>query len=348
MAVLMVALLLGLFAILLWKVKLSPFHEDYLSPHATNSIKGIFAIIILFSHMRGYLTLPDSLGSKVFLLFLDCLGQAMVAMYLFYSGFGILESIRKKSSYMDYFFRNRICKTLIHFDLAVAIFVVSGIIIGKIYPVNFYVTCWIGWNSVGNSNWFIFDILALYLGVLLISKLCRTDINKENEKRFLCLLTLYTAGLWAILYSVKHESYWVDTLMTFPLGMWYSHFKDSIDKMVRKTKYYYPIFATLSIILSLWRFVIGVDMFGFFTCGFALWMSLLTMKIKFDNIILQKIGTLAFSIYILQRLPMNILEYYGINGNIPLFVCLSICCTFILAHIFNKMLCRVDSKIVKQ
>lgn len=41
-------------------IRVSPGgHDDYMSRAQTDSIKGIFAIIILYSHMRGYLPPPQ-------------------------------------------------------------------------------------------------------------------------------------------------------------------------------------------------------------------------------------------------------------------------------------------------
>lgn len=338
----MVILLLGLFIISSWKLRFAPFHDDYLELSTTTAIKGIFAVIIFYSHLRGYISLPDSIGNRVFLLFLNFLGQAMVAMYLFYSGFGIYESVKKKPSYMDYFFRGRICKTLVNFDLAVIMFLLAGWAMGFKYPISYYTTCWIGWDSVGNSNWFIFDILSLYLGVFIFFRLSQVFIHMRNERLFLYLVTLFTIGLWVVLFFTKRESFWVNTLMAFPLGIWYSYFKGYIDIVMKKAKYYYPIFIALTIILLIWRQTLGIDNFGGFTCCFALWIVLLSMKIKYNNGILQKLGLLAFPIYIIQRLPMNILSYFRIDGNIPLFVCMSTGFTLVLAIIFNKLIFHVD------
>lgn len=338
----MIILLLGLLLISSWKISLASFHDDYLELNTTTAIKGIFAVIIFYSHLRGYLSLPDSIGNRVFLLFLNFLGQAMVAMYLFYSGFGILESVKKKPSYMDYFFRGRICKTLVNFDLAVVLYLLAGWAMNINYPISYYITCWIGWDSVGNSNWFIFDILSLYLGVFIFFRLSQVFNHMRNERLFLYLVTLFATGLWVVLFFTKRESFWINTLMAFPLGIWYSYFKGHIDIVMMKAKYYYSIFLALTIILLIWRLTIGIDNFGGFTCGFALWIVLLSMKVKFNNLILQKLGLLAFPIYIIQRLPMNILNYCMIDGNIPLFVCMSTGFTFVLAYVFNKLICHVD------
>ena len=51
------AVLLLLFIICLWGIRFTKINPDYISLEGTKAIKGVFAIIILCSHMRGYLTL---------------------------------------------------------------------------------------------------------------------------------------------------------------------------------------------------------------------------------------------------------------------------------------------------
>ena len=94
----MVFLIVALILCCLWKVKISKgFNFEYLSQDVSNSIKGIFAIIILFSHIRGYITLsPNNIFDTSFNTIISYIGQLMVAIFLFYSGYGIMESIKKK------------------------------------------------------------------------------------------------------------------------------------------------------------------------------------------------------------------------------------------------------------
>lgn len=50
--------------------------------------------------MKGYITLSDDYCDRWFYDILIYIGQLMVAPYLFYSGYGIMESLNRKSDYM--------------------------------------------------------------------------------------------------------------------------------------------------------------------------------------------------------------------------------------------------------
>ena len=87
--------LLGIISIIDIKfAKSDKFFDDYLDQTNTNSIKGIFVVMIFNSHYASELGLTpkDKSGSII----LDLFGQRMVSMFLFYSGIGIMESIKKK------------------------------------------------------------------------------------------------------------------------------------------------------------------------------------------------------------------------------------------------------------
>ncbi len=49
----MLIVLVAFLCITLYKVRFSNFHEDYMEREQTGSIKGFFAIIIVFSHFRN-------------------------------------------------------------------------------------------------------------------------------------------------------------------------------------------------------------------------------------------------------------------------------------------------------
>jgi len=75
------------------KIKgLDKFFYDYMEIQNTNSIKGIFVWLIIFCHKSKYGKKKNYLHYTI----LNYLGQKVVSMFLFYSGFGILESLKKK------------------------------------------------------------------------------------------------------------------------------------------------------------------------------------------------------------------------------------------------------------
>ena len=96
----MVAFILLLGALCLYKIDFAnpkTNFDDYLSIEKTNSIKGIFILIVIFQHFNQYVEYSSFIDVQ-YLRFFNCIGQRMVTLFLFYSGYGIRESIAKKGS----------------------------------------------------------------------------------------------------------------------------------------------------------------------------------------------------------------------------------------------------------
>ena len=142
----------------------------YLSPDRTTSIKGIFVLLVFLSHANNYLLSMPAYTADVlnqpYVNFQSHLGQGVVVMFLFYSGYGVMESIKKKGAlYVHAIPKRRILKTLLHFDIAVLLYLFLDLALGTLArrsPLT-VLLAFTGWTSLGNSNWYIFAVLMLYL-----------------------------------------------------------------------------------------------------------------------------------------------------------------------------------------
>lgn len=336
----MTLLLLLLAVFCVWKSEFG-YHSDFLSSSNTLSIKGIFVFLVFFSHLRGYLSLSDSLLNNFYFSLQNHLGQLIVAMFLLFSGYGIWISFKQKANYTQSFFKRRVLKTLLHFDIIVAVFVIVQLLLQKVFPLRNYLLCWIGWESVGNSNWFIFDILLLYL----IARIALHFQNKIGHGG-ICITILLTACLWFFLREAGKENWWVDTLAAFPLGMLIAEHSSLLKNLLAKKGM--PYLLTVSSLLlfafsyKIWR---GVDAYGFTTCTFCLLVVMLSSWIKVGNPVLNWAGKNVFTVYMLQRLPMLVLTAAGINNNPALFVIASFGLTYLLAESFSWLLKLVDQRL---
>lgn len=338
----MIVLIIILFFVCIYGVKFTRtgFDNDYISPLRTNAIKGIFAVVILFSHMRGYIIADGSLYDRGYEFILNWIGQLMVAIFFFYSGFGIIESLKVKDKYVQTFFRKRILKTLVHFDVAVFLFLVLSLIVGQYYSASEYLFSWIGWTSIGNSNWFIFDILILYSITWIVIK-----VKNLNHFQIAVIVMLLTVLLWGGILKCRTSSpWWVDTLLTYPAGMFFSVFRNRIEKFISNNKYYWLLFFAIAIVFFLLKlkYKVGSDIYGVCSCLFSFLIVLSSAKLKVDNVILQWLGRNSFAIYVIQRWPMILLSYFGINETKWLFIVLAIPMALLVTWLFNKVLTNID------
>ena len=143
------------------------FHRDYLSKEKTNAIKGIFLLFVFISHAIPYLLRCgyefDAIGDNTLRSIQIHMGQLVVVMFLFYSGYGIGESYKKKGvNYVQQMPVHRILTTLLNFDVAVLFFIIACLILSVPLTVKQCLLSFLAWDSVGNSNWYIFCILICY------------------------------------------------------------------------------------------------------------------------------------------------------------------------------------------
>ena len=162
------------------KIFIKNSNKDYLNKENTTCIKGIFILIVFYSHLCKYIPYQST---KDFLMYdlRQFLGQLMVTMFLFYSGYGIYESIKKKkNNYINNIPIKRILITLLNFDIAVLTFAVVNQLIGNGKTIEEILLALTGWGGIGNSNWYIFAILFLYLSTYISFKVVKNHINKNE------------------------------------------------------------------------------------------------------------------------------------------------------------------------
>ena len=165
--------LIALAIVSLFRAKIME-NDNYCNIKQTNAVKGICIGLVFLSHSNGYLQFGNTIFDFLYSLPFRILGQLMVVMFLFYSGYGIAVQYQKKGDcYLQHFFYKRIVKTELHFFIGVFLFLILNTMLGIQNSLYDTVFSFIGWTTIGNSNWYIFDILLLYLVSLLSFSICK-------------------------------------------------------------------------------------------------------------------------------------------------------------------------------
>ena len=330
-----------LLALCIYKMKFAKFHCDYMCMDQTGSIKGIFAVIIFLSHIRQYSGIVFS-ADTIVIWVLNRIGQLMVTLFFFYSGFGVLRSYEKKREYSNNFFKNRIFKTWIHFATAVMLYFILSLIIGKKYQLTDYLFAWVGWTALGNSNWFVFVMLSLYVVTWFVFLLIG---NRFAEKRNVVLaigVSVLSCALWLGLFFAGKQSLWYNTLLCYPFGMWFGVFKQKFDNLISNFQIRIGIILVVACVFAVLYLVPNVAAYSLCACLFCLLVTLLTTMVKFDNNVLRWLGKYSFEIYIIQRIPMIILSECGMFRQEEMFFLLTILTTGLLAVVLKKVYFIVD------
>ncbi len=321
------------------RIKEQGFYEDYISIEQTSAVNGILTLFIFLSHSTGYLDLENTVPiNDMYFVVRYYMMQLVVVTFLFYSGYGIMLSIMKKgNSYVRKFPRDRFLKVLIMMDIVVAIFFVVGLMLGSEFTVKQVLLSLIGLQDLGNSNWYIFVILVMYVLTYFAFMIFR----KRNLLGIFAVFVLVAAYVWIAMTCELPSRFW-NTAIMYPTGMLYAYLKEPIEKFVMKNNITYSVMFAISFFIFQFGYFTrdhGVEQYGIFCGGFMALVLLFTMKVKVVNPFLVWMGTNLFPIYMLQRLPMRIFALTMpdvVSAHPYLFIVSSFVITMALANIFIR------------
>ncbi len=325
-------------------------NTDFLSKKTCAVVNGIFIIMVFFAHAWQYIapalghwTIFDNLYASV----IGWSGQYIVVPFLLFSGYGVTTSIMEKgNAYARKIPSARILPTLINFDIAVCIFIVVNLILGFRPSLAQCLLSLSGWDSVGNSNWYIFCILWCYC-FSFVASLC----SKHSKEAHL-MIVLVLCLLYIVLLSVfkGNQRWWYDTILAYPTGVAVALYREKLAILIERWKL--PLASGL---MALFIFLLfagrkwapGYNFFG--SIAFALALTVLLYRKNLNSRILNWCGSHLFVLYIYQRLPMLVLAtlfpaFVSCHQYIYILVCATI--TIILA-ILTKPMCDKISKLCK-
>lgn len=326
--------------------KKGEFFKDYCSPKNTATINGIFSVLIFLSHSVQYVELNGVLDTPYFSL-RSFLGQLVVVTYLFYSGYGIMESVKRKGhSYIMSMPINRFFKLWYHFALVVLMYI--GVKLAFSKPLDIFKTifAFTGATAVGNSNWYMFVTFAMYIIIFVSFFVFR------RSKAFALISVFLLTGVFVLAeIKVGFADRYYNTIFCFPAGMLFSMLKPYIDKILMKNDIiWYIAFGGLAAIFYIFSenrndSLVHYSLFGILG---ALLITVAFMKINIRSSILDWFGEHIFSFFILQRIPMLIFDYSGCIKNPYAFIICSFIATVVLAVVFDGATDKLDSLIFKK
>lgn len=331
-------------------IKIAPigrFQENYVSKNQTSAINGLFTLLIFWSHVSTYIKLDGSLDAP-YSTFKSYMLQLVVVPFFFYSGYGIMESIKERGTdYVKSIPSNRFLKVLLHFDLAVLLYIVINFSFGKSLNAKQMLLAFTGYNSIGNSNWYIFDILVLYLIVFAAFMLARKKLFAGA-----IITTVLTVGFVFAQMLLKRNDWCYNTVILFPVGMIFSLVKPQLEKLITKHDALY--LSATAVAFAAYSFFYlkraqGIEFYSMWAILFMALIVLVTMKIRIGNKVLSFFGSHVFSIYILQRLPMIFFSSMGLAArNKYVFVVVCFIATVILAVLFDKFTEGFDNVLLSK
>ena len=329
-------LIVGIIILALVRIAPASTVTDYMSPAATKTVNGFFVICVFFRHIFQYRDFPGNAWVGVH--WIDHhLGQFIVVSFLFFSGYGIMESWKKKGMpYIRQLPTQRVWKTWIRFVCCVLIYLVVALIQGERYPADQLPSIFLGWESVGNSNWYIFVILCLYLLTWLAFLLAGSITKRESDSAiktsvkqkkktalYAMIIHLILAVILGWILFLYQDRYWYNTILVYTAGMAFSWFRPAWDRLMTGQWLHQGLFlgAEAVLLFLCYRYqeqILAYQLAALLFAGFICWFM---GRIYLRSPVLEWMGEHLFGIYMMQRVPMILLEKSGLSDPVFLLIC---------------------------
>lgn len=287
------------------------WQPNALSPRQTTAVKGIFTCVILISHSAysyDILYLLEQHPNTAY--FFD---QRTVAPFLFFAGYAVGESIKNKATYRNGVPLKKIVLLYWRFAVINGLIILFSLLLGERYSPHFYLLSFLGLckpleSRLGSCGWFVVILLLLY-GITRLSFL----LCKKRQTAALVLATILCSLLFGGLILLQAPDFWWNTLLLYPAGLWLSYKRDTILRLLARNNCRYLLVLAGCILcggLTAFYYRRTANAVLFLLTSFLLMgcIILFLQKFTIGNRFLLFCGSHAFDIYLLQAIPMKLLE----------------------------------------
>lgn len=255
----MAILFLAVFVFSAWGVhfRRRDLELKFLSRDFCDAVKGICICLVFIRHVWPYVEIAGYVSpcliAKIGSVINGSIGQLLVAPFLFFSGFGVMESVRNKGvAYVRAMPKRRLLSTMLNFDIAVLLFAALAFFFGRKISINRILLAFVGWSDVGNSNWYIFDIVILYalfwMTFAVWYRFSRTDGTAFSRALDpVVSVTVLSILMSLVLRCSGKNGYWFNTILCFPAGVWFSFYSQFLLKQASSSLRFWTIFIVSAV-----------------------------------------------------------------------------------------------------
>ena len=290
-------------------------------------------------------------------------GILAVAFFFFCSGFGLIKRWMSDKDYIKGFMRRRIFTVLVPFFICNYIYLtaalLSNIRIGAHFGFGAVICSFFGIFLVNNQMWFAVEIMLLYI----LFRIVFAKVKKPLTGILImtgAVLVMMVVGLLAghsdsqtMSYWFKGE-WWYNTILMFPLGMFYAYKEESINKAIKKA--FIPILIASSVLFVVLDIIHrhlmdlsiywteyddvpnplldklkGLGQETVFEIVFLILIVTIMSKLKFSNPVLKFLGKISLEIIMLNYLMIGTLFFMSHKFGIAVYLPAVIVSTIIIS-----------------
>ena len=308
-----------------------------MSKEYTNCLRGIFALLVVIHHLYQYSGLLR--GTYIGVIF-QLLGFISVAMFFFFSGYGLMLSNSKKD-YINHFFSKRFLPLYCFYVFLIILYSLWTLLFEKsVSPILVLQSFFFG-RTIVTNGWYLQTTFVAYLLYLLVFKYCKSPKMK---------ILFFSVGIFVycvicILFGLGIN--WYQTIPCIVLGMVYFLKKIYIDKLLKK--YAWLVFILFGIVFAI-SFVLsaisGIKVIFdvlyslFFVCAMVALSYILCNTSLIENNFTKLCGKYSLFIYVSHGLFLRLIKLEHIkNVYVYIFIVLvgTIISSVILKIVYTKI-----------
>lgn len=306
------------FLLFLYKIEFG-VSDEFMSKEYTTSLRGVCALAIMLCHIR----ITNFAPLNVF----NYLGNPIVGIFFFLSGYGMLTRIKKCGidNYMNGFILKRCVPLFVEYIFVwifyfVCMFLVSG-------NFNFLK------EIITPHSWFIIMIEVLYIVFYIGYKLF-----KDNLKGLIIFVTIFELALIIALSAFGVDECWYLSLLCFSGGMIYS----VVNLNKKRTLPLIFGFGALAVvatgaeyvlsdkpkIIVLWALIYNVSVLALAIVALSV-----GRYVRFKNPVFELCGKMSLEIYLFHGVFQYVFkEIKPIYNNSLLYGAMIILCTLLMSY----------------
>lgn len=262
----------------------------------TNYLRGISALMVLFTHLCQKLISPGLMFWYWFFGFLS------VGFFMFASGYASYVQFQKKGNKIfKGYISKRLIRLYIPFLVVTSIFAICYRVSLKSYLTSLYTVQLAvsddptGWTPV----WFIITVFVLGIFFLISFRFFKEKIALIVN---LLLTVLYIIVMWKLGFGF----WWYNTALAYYYGILFAKYKEKVIKFISK-KFIIEAIAVCVVLLVCDIYFMSTGHYTFFPQSIAVILSLICViyyfsKVEIKKCLLSYIGEASLELFLVQGL----------------------------------------------
>lgn len=219
------ALLIGVILLLCFRKRVFGPVQDPLSIGNSLKIRGLLSICIILHHLQ------TAVAHTILLKVFSIAGILSVALFFFYSGYGLMINYCNREQYLKAFFSKRILKIAVPYGIAVLVIFMVNALTGRPYTLQKLYHSFFDGDPMVWYAWYVHTILIFYFLFYVSARLLKKPIY---------VLIAVFAGTIGYYFAVTSQASWgswtTNSCFAFGFGMLAAAKGDWFSRRLRPSK----------------------------------------------------------------------------------------------------------------